>query len=464
MVAEGVSTVKVPTARFENGSYKWQRDALQAFDEGRARFASLMCHRRSRKSTLAINLMVREACRYPKHLYRYIAPTRVEAREIVWDDPWMLDSALPDKKVIPWRRIKGELAIVFGNGSRLNLEGANKITQQHRGKACNGVVFDEWSQHANPEIWMEIFFPMINESEDNWAWFLWTPKGMNHAVKQHREYEKNLKAGTYTDVYPFTLPAYGVGSSGIMSRKALARAKDEQPDTLFRQEYGCEILLASDLILIQPHVVERLKHIHHFWPTERRIISCDPGFGGDECVLMAMVNTELIDILILHPHTTSEIVAALLTLGAKYDIADYIIDNIGEGRGVIDSMQTFPDLEVQDFDARKKATLMIGDALCFNRRAEGWWYTWQEMKAGRVAYPTDEKTREQLCSVCYDIKANGAVGMERKKNVKERLGCSPDRGDAFIAGVWGTQHVEPYEDRPVTTLDDAPEVPDWQAA
>ena len=47
-------------------------------------------HRRCRKTTAAINLLVKESIRIPKAKYVYIAPTQVMARNIVWDDPTMI--------------------------------------------------------------------------------------------------------------------------------------------------------------------------------------------------------------------------------------------------------------------------------------------------------------------------------------------------------------------------------------
>jgi len=471
MVAKGEqSEVTVPVERFTSGMFPWHKEALAAFDNGKARFASLMCHRRSRKTTLALNLMIRECCANPRHLYRYIAPTRVEARDIVWNDPFMLFGHLPDKRKIPWRAVKSELSVYWPNGSILKLEGANKITKTHRGKACNGAVFDEWSQHENPDIWPEIFRPMIAEGADRWAWFLWTPKGLNHAVEQYRKWERQSKAAEYGDLYVKTLAAYGPNASGIMSPKELARALADMPDALGRQEFGCEILVSTDMILIQPYVIERLLNIHHGWPEERRIISCDPGFGGDECVLMAWVNTEVIDMQIMHPSSTGEVVGALNVLGQKYDISNYIIDNIGVGQGVIDGMRENPDYHVQDFDARKKSEFLTcgGNVKTFNRRAEGWWYLWEQMRDGKVEYPHDIKTRTQLSNVCYKLKTDGAVAMELKENVRKRIGSSPDRADCYVAGHWGLKNVDPYTGRreiiPADYGTNATRERSWQAA
>jgi hypothetical protein len=379
----------------------------------------------------------------------------------------MLDSALPDKRVMPWKKNKDELSVTFGNGSIYQLEGSDGMADGMRGNDCHSAVFDEWGIHKNNLAWTAVVRPMLALDYTRWAWFLFTPNGMTHAIEQYRSYERQIAAGEIEDTYLRTLTAK---TSGIISPRELARAKRDMPDALFRQEFFCEVLISSERILIQPVIVDRLKTIHHIHPEERRIISCDVGFEGDECVLLAMVNTEVIEMVIMHPLTTQEIVGALMVLGSKFDITNFIIDNIGDGRGVYDMMSSNPEYNVQKFDARLKTDFMIGESKvqCFNRRAEAWVQCWQEMQAGRVAYPDDMKLRNQLSSVRFELKPNGAIGMELKEKVKKRIHESPDRADCYVAGLWGLQRVEPYEGRREIInpgyQTQSPDGMNWQAA
>ena len=36
----------------------------------------------------------------------------------------------------------------------------------------------------------------------------------------------------------------------------------------------------------------------------------------------------------------------------------------------------------------------------------------------------------------YEFKTSGKVIIEPKDSIKKRLGCSPDRADAYIMGLW----------------------------
>ena len=95
----------IPSKTFTDRLRFHEKQVLKAFDDkvNVRRFFMLEWHRRAAKTTLLINLMVREACRYPKAKYVYIAPTQVWARDVVWDDPSMIWDALPDKAEMGWK-------------------------------------------------------------------------------------------------------------------------------------------------------------------------------------------------------------------------------------------------------------------------------------------------------------------------------------------------------------------------
>lgn len=77
-----------------------------------------------------------------------------------------------------------------------------------------------------------------------------------------------------------------------------------------------------------------------------------------------------------------------------------------------------------------------------NKRAEAWFYVAREVTEGRVALPDDDSLLEELCEVLYFYNSRGKIQLEKKEDVKERLGRSPDRADAFIISVYMQQFCQ----------------------
>ncbi len=159
-------TVNVPPLSFMYSMHKAQKDVFSAFNDGK-RFFMLNWHRRARKSTLGLNLLIREAMKQPNRTYLYIAPTYTQARSIVWLNPNMLAAYLP--KEIVKRRNEAELFVEFINGSILSVKGADN-PDSIKGVDCEGVVIDEFSL-IKREIWEEVLRPIIAQSKTRWAMF-----------------------------------------------------------------------------------------------------------------------------------------------------------------------------------------------------------------------------------------------------------------------------------------------------
>lgn len=424
---------RIPVARFTDAAHKGQIDAIRAYDEGRARFAHLIWHRRARKTTLAINLGIRECVRHPNYTVRHILPTRTQAEEVVWNDPNMLFSYVPPAALGYWKPVVSNLTIRFSHGSRYVLDGADKLADARRGISGDFFILDEWAFHESPYVYDGLIRPILTENVSKSCWFLSTFNGLNHAYEM---WTKAL-ADRSPDTYCHMLKA---SDSGVLSREELAKAQKEMPIPLFLQEFDCLPMSASDMVLIQVHQIERLKGINHGFAEVRRIISIDPAFEGDQCVIVAIENNKVLEKQATHPDRTGEIVGSALAMGTRWDTRNYIVDEIGLGRGVSDGLSEIAGMNVQGFNSSEIAKDSTPKMV--NRRAEAWWYTMLQIVEGRCPYIEDAELRRQLCSVRYTV-PSGRVQMELKSKVRGRLGRSPDDADAFVMGLWGLQHVEP---------------------
>jgi hypothetical protein len=65
-----------------------------------------------------------------------------------------------------------------------------------------------------------------------------------------------------------------------------------------------------------------------------------------------------------------------------------------------------------------------------NKRAEMWWEM-KEFIEGLCELPPDAKLKEELTCVEYDYTDKGRIRLDRKSDIMEEYGFSPDRADAL---------------------------------
>lgn len=218
---------QVPIKEFIDGMHKWQKDILRDFDNKKYRFFLINWHRRARKTTLALNLLIREASTTPKARFGYITSTYTAAKNIVWRDPNMLRKYLPSEVVL--RKNETELYVEFKNGSILSIHGSDN-PDSLRGVDFRGIVVDEWPL-VDPVTWDEIIRPIVAQSIDRWAIFIFTPKGRNHAYQMWVKTRDSAEWGHYT---------LTAEESGIIPDAELEKIKKEVPAMAYAQEFLCE--------------------------------------------------------------------------------------------------------------------------------------------------------------------------------------------------------------------------------
>jgi len=88
----------------------------------------------------------------------------------------------------------------------------------------------------------------------------------------------------------------------------------------------------------------------------------------------------------------------------------------------------------------------------YNLRAEVYWYLRGQIKNGLCSVPRDDiQLHAQLSTIKYKFKG-GKKGtrilIESKKEIKKRLGCSPDKADAYAIGIFNMQYCPIDTDKP----------------
>jgi len=474
----------IPSRKFCEGSHVHQKALIQAFDErlnANVRASQMFMeewHRRCRKTTLALNLKIREACRVPMGKYGYIAPIQVMARNIVWDDPNMLRAYLPDKREMEWKLNEQKMLVTFENKSIIKIGGADE-PDSWRGTDFIGVTCDEWSL-MKENLWTEILRPviagplppqMMKYNIFRWASFLYTPKGTNHASKM---FDLACCLGSGGE-----LPDCGVApmlrknwfasrvdgeKSGIFSKEELARMKAEMPRALYDQEIKCSRVTLEEMTLITSEMLYHL-NLHHQNTTvvktekPRKIVSIDPAWGGDVCKIMPIVDyTEIKEHSqsIREKHRVSEIVLAAKHAAQAIGTKNFVVDTVNT-IGVADGLaEDEAGYNVQYFHSSNKATEKtdtLQNIKFANRRAEAYYYT-SEIIAKYLAGPikNDELRRQLSIASRYTTQGgSGRLIIIPKIKIKEELGCSPDEADCYTMGCWGTQNVQPEDEDHINT-------------
>lgn len=219
--------IQVPTKEFVDGMHRWQAKLLADFDAKLARFFLVSWHRRARKTTLALNILIREAVKNPNQRFGYIAPTYRSAKNIAWRDPNMI------KKYLPMELVKklneSEMFVEFTNGAILSLHGGDD-PDTLRGVNFHGIVIDEASQ-CKQSLYEEILRPIIAQDKSRWVIFIFTPSGKNWI---HNYW---VRAKEMDEWKQYILKAE---DSHIIPLDELDKIKRELPQATYMQEFQCE--------------------------------------------------------------------------------------------------------------------------------------------------------------------------------------------------------------------------------
>lgn len=101
------------------------------------------------------------------------------------------------------------------------------------------------------------------------------------------------------------------------------------------------------------------------------------------------------------------------------------VDGSGIGAGVVDRLRqlNFPVVDVNGGNQSLNPRFL-------NKRAEMWWEM-KEAIEGLIELPPDQKLRDELTCIEYDFTDKGRIRLDRKSDIQEQYGFSPDRADAL---------------------------------
>lgn len=169
----------------------------------------------------------------------------------------------------------------------------------------------------------------------------------------------------------------------------------------------------------------------------------DVARGGRDESIIARRHGPWFDRLICLPGTASPDGPTLAgqVMAARRDAAPVQIDIVGWGSSPFDVLVSSGVQTLGINGAARSVGVSRDGQLGFlNLRAELWWRLREALDPRAevpVALPPDPQLRADLCAPTWSLSAAG-VQVERKDDLKARIGRSPDRGDAVVLALIAT--------------------------
>lgn len=171
------------------------------------------------------------------------------------------------------------------------------------------------------------------------------------------------------------------------------------------------------------------------------VIACDPSGGGrDRCILSPRYGGYYLPLVEVKGIRVDDASAVVREVAAVMrDRCPVVMDMGGGYGGLPTNMLKSNGFTVVGFNGSAPSTSRTKDAAnlaFFNKRAEAIWRLREALDPAQpggshVVLPPDDELRADLCAARFELTRSG-IKVEPKEDIKERIGRSPDKGDAVV--------------------------------
>jgi hypothetical protein len=184
------------------------------------------------------------------------------------------------------------------------------------------------------------------------------------------------------------------------------------------------------------------------WNSTRRITVCDVSESGDdETVIYDMENASIIKEEIYSHRDLMDTVGRIMAHAKQNKSSLVCVDKVGLGAGVYSRLQeiytTDKTMRVYGFDSRISAPGDLNSQTFKNYKTYAWFKAREMFKDRKCCIPDDPTLKSQLASVTYHFTAGDVLMIDAKDDLKERMGGSPDRADAYVMGLDALDKADP---------------------
>jgi hypothetical protein len=374
----------------------------------------------------------------------YIAPTQIQAREIIWE---LMKKRLSGIAQFHEQRLEVTLPTQDGGKSIIKLAGWEN-RENFRGKAAYKIVFDETDTMKEFFIgWQEIFRPTLIDTGGS-ATFIGTPKKENPNL---RRLEKIAQTDSDYQAFHFTSL-----DNPHLPESEKVKAKEELDFTTYKQEILAEYIDNTGALFKYDALVDLFTNT--VTKTESKYLIIDIADDGtDKTIFSFWEGLEEYKRDEYERLNTESIIAKIREYAAEHRIpySHIAVDAIGVGAGVASSSMLDgiigykssyqaikTDLDIvrlpnvsylpnpvipltSDYkNLRSQCIFTLAD-LVNNHKI-----------ASKVTGKQKEDVIEELATYQDASKGDGKRMATPKEEVKEAIGRSPDASDTFIMRMY----------------------------
>ena len=182
-----------------------------------------------------------------------------------------------------------------------------------------------------------------------------------------------------------------------------------------------------------------------FEKEDIRVTAADVArYGHDETVIYNFVDYKVVGENISGINNTETNAARIVRMAAQNNSDIIVIDGDAYGGGVVDVVRGIlankkdNRMNVLEINSGKRAQDCEKYA---NTKTEIWFHAADLLAEKKAGLPKDNMLAQDLTVLKYKAEDNGIFKVESKKDVRRRVSRSPDRGDAFVYGLWGHKFV-----------------------
>ena len=400
---------------------KWQVECIKK----QKRFTVLAVHRRAGKTTLSIGEVVLAALQ-KTGLYAYIAPELKQAKLIAWKalkdacEQFRVQTVQGKKiQVVEYR--ESELIVKFlHNGSEIRLFGADN-PDSLRGSKLAGAIIDEVAQMPK-ELWLEIVYPALMDSQ-GWALFIGTPKGINLFSEL---FDRGLQPAFEKTWVSLRFTCY---ETDALNADDIEEYRCSVPEEVFKREMLCDFNAnaANQLIsLFDAQEAGKRKVDPELISRNKLIMGVDVArFGADDSVICFRRGLLCEDPIVLKGYDVVSLANVIRQKVVERKPASIYIDGTGVGGGVVDVLSNW-GIWANDINFGHKSL----DGQYTNKRTEMWCKMADWIGKGGCI-PDNPSLISELAMPTFDYNDKNQKVLESKKQIRDRLGKSPDLADAL---------------------------------